>query len=398
MKKAISFLILFISASFFLPSNAHCVQFSLFVEPNVTRNDAVIGKIRGDIATQFSIFEAYFGANDLSFQINVYPTYKSIGQVFVNHGNSSAINIVLPGNFYKATEKTRTIYSDLLFKLYPSSSDGIRKSIAQFLSHEYYGIDTTEFATVSRFSFHDKPLPISIDAVSDNFSLTDRLSAKFKKIALTEGNASLGFFLDKALKNGLNFAIQEKYGQNFRAFVRSTPLLQVPKSFDKDLFVKIYNTESTLWSSLPQHPIPLDTAWRDDSQTKLELAKILILKNSKEETSSLVVEVENAIKAESAESFSWWFIAGFLFLVVAFCFGLTLRLSASYGTIRKPSSVPQKVAQTIDPVKQTAKTYLVDDSAQKSSSPPKPRFRGRPATRVDNEGKSSKNTKGRSKK
>lgn len=398
MKKAISFLILLVFASFFLPSNAHGVQFSLNVDPNVTKNEAIIGKIRGDIATQFSIFEAYFGSNELSYHINVYPTYKSIGQIFVNQADSSAINIVLPGNFYKITEKTRTIYHDLLFKLYPSSSEGLRKAIAQFLSHEYYGINTIEFATVSRFSFHDKPLPKSIDAVSENFSLTDRLSAKFKIIAQNEGNASLGFFLDKALKNGLSFAVKEKYDQDFRAFVRSTPLLLVPKTFDKDLFAKIYNTESILWSNLPQNSIPLDTAWREDLQAKLELAKILILKNSKEEVSGLVSDVENTIKAESVESFSWWFIAGFLFLVIAFCFGLTLQLSASYGTIRKPSHAPPR-PQTADALQQKPpKTYLVNEPEQKASSPPKPRFRGRPATRVDNDGKSSKNTKGRSNK
>lgn len=396
MRKAISSLIL-TTVLLIFPAFLFASQFQVTVDPNVTRDQVIVSKIRDDIATQFAIFESYFGTKSLVFEVIVYPTYKSVKQPLLGISNSSRINLVLPGFFYKSTGKTRTIYNDLLGNLYPYSSPTLRQAIAQFLSNEFYGVDSTQLASISRYSFHDMPIPDSIDANTQNHSISDRLSAKFKKIAIGEGNASLGFFLDKALNDGLSYAIQEKYKQDFKAFVRSTPLVSIPKSFDKESFKNIYASQAELWRKLPQKPIPLDTAWREDSQTKLELAKILLLKDSKEQVQTMISEVNQTIQARDAESFSWWFIAVFLFLIIVFCFGLTLKLSSSYGTVRSSSGGiskiknPEPVMKHIAPDKQP---NLVKDQPF-SEKTIKPRFRGRPATRVD---ANSKIAKGKQKK
>lgn len=398
MKKAISFLILaFIVATY--PNFLCASQFSLNVDPNVTRDHVVIGKIRDDIATQFAIFEAYFGTKQLNFEINVYPTYKSVRNSLLNIHNPQKINLVLPGFFYKSTGKTRTIYNDLLANLYPSSSKATRQAIAQFLSNEFFGIDSTQLASMSRYSFHDIPLPPSFESKTTNYSVVDRLSAKFKKIAMSEGNASLGFFLEKALNDGFSSAIKEKYNQDFKSFIRSAPLVPIPKTFDKDLFKSIYASQAELWKKLPQNPIPLDTAWREDSQTKLELAKILLLRDSREQVESIISEVNLTFGARNAESLSWWFISGFLFLIILFCFAVTLKLSSSYGTVRTLTHGLPKTGN-FEPTKNQAdskpKTYLVADHSA-VEKPKKPRFRGRPATRIDSEDK-AKNTKGKHRK
>lgn len=396
MKKAISFLIL-TTVMLFYPAFSNASQFQVTVDPNVTRDQVVVGKIRDDIATQFAIFESYFGTKSLTFEVNVYPTYKSVKQPLLGIGNSSRINLVLPGFFYKSTGKTRTIYNDLLADLYPFSSPTLRQAIAQFLSNEFYGIDSTQLASISRYSFHDLPIPDSIDAKTQNHSIFDRLSAKFKKIAISEGNASLGFFLEKALNDGLSFAINEKYKQDFKSFIRSTPLVSIPKTFDRELFINIYTFQAELWRKLPQKPIPLDTAWREDSQTKLELAKLLLLKDSKEQVQALISEVNQTIRARDAESFAWWFIAAFLLLIIVFCFGLTLKLSSSYGTVRSSSGGISKIKNT-EPVRHITSEKPQPNLAKDQSpfeKPSKPRFRGRPATRIDDD---SKNTKGKQKK
>lgn len=396
MKKAISFLIL-ATVMLFYPAFSSASQFQVTVDPNVTRDQVVVGKIRDDIATQFAIFESYFGTKPLTFEVNVYPTYKSVKQPLLGIGNSSRIDLVLPGFFYKSTGKTRTIYNDLLADLYPYSSPTLRQAISQFLSNEFYGTDSTQLASISRYSFHDLPIPDSIDSKTQNHSIFDRLSAKFKKIAITEGNASLGFFLEKALNDGFSFAIHEKYKQDFKSFIRSTPLVSIPKTFDKELFKNIHASQAELWKKLPQKPIPLDTAWREDSQTKLELAKLLLLKDSKDQVQALISEVNQTIHARDAESFAWWFIAAFLFLIIVFCFGLTLKLSSSYGTVRSSSDKNPKTDNP-ESIKYIApekpKSFLIKDQPP-ADKPRKPRFRGRPATRVDDD---SKNTKGKQKK
>jgi hypothetical protein len=393
MKRAISFLIL-ATVLLFYPAFSNATQFLLTVDPNVTRNQAVVSKIRDDIATQFTIFDSYFGTKLLTFEVIVYPTYKSIKHPILGIGNTSRINLVLPNFFYKSTGKTRTIYKDMLDNIYPYSSPATRQAIAQFLSNEFYGVDSTQLASLSRYSFHDMPIPDSIDSKTQNHSIYDKLSAKFKKIAISEGNALLGFFLEKALNDGLSYAIQEKYKQDFKSFIRSTPLVPIPKTFDKDLFKSIYNSQAQLWRKLPQKPIPLDTAWRNDSQAKLELAKILIMQDSKDQIQTMISEVNQTLNARDAESFSWWFISAFLFLIVVFCFTLTLKLSSSYGTIRNSHSKannPEPPTINISPEK--PKTYLISDQSPIEKSK-KPRFRGRPATRIDAENK-QKNSKGK---
>ena len=396
MKKATSLLVLAAFLLLLQPANAQTNEFTLVVDPNVTRDQVVIGKIKSDVATQFAIFESYFGTKSLDFKIIVYPTFKSVSQKFTLIQDPKTLNLVLPGYFYKSIAKTRTIYNELLASLWPGSSLNTRLAISEFLSNEFYGVDSTQLASLSRYSFHDIPLPQSIDRPVLHPSIIDRLAAKFKKIALNEGNASLGFFLQKALENSLESSIFDKYGQDFKSFIRSAALNPIPKNFDKDLFTSIYKTQIDLWKGMPSNPIPLDTAWRDDSQSKLELAKILFLRDSKDEVKPIILETELTLKAEKAESSVWWYISAILFLIVLFCFGITLQLSASYGTIRHHKKealpAPPKEINKVEPTN-SQKSFLVADSPIH-----KPRFRGRPATRTDIRPKGSNDSKRRGRK
>ncbi len=350
--------------------------------------------IEADIVTQFKLVQDNLGRSNTKLNVDVFPSYQSILAKQARFIDSDTIRLVVTPDYLKKTGSTKPIFYEILSVLYPNCLEQTKRILSFYFSSIYQKTDLQSFASLCRIVFAGEEIPLSAEGKEISLQVIARAAARIQNIEQNESQARLLEFLQICVKDGINKAITQLYGDNLRSFVRSAQLPLPPKTGREELvsLVKDYSEYSCM---PPQNKIPGDQISLQSHMDEVNIAIFQIAKSNISELKTTLGELSGELKVCRVRDMAWWILCLIsVFVVIAFLM-LLVRLSKEYGTQRHQKHETTKIIKPVKKMVDSVSTVSENiEEKNIENQEVKKRFRGKRVTKVGEEPK----TTGKSKK
>ncbi|HPM45318.1 MAG TPA: hypothetical protein PLR77_07975 [Caldisericia bacterium] len=343
--------------------------------------------IEADIVTQFKLVQDNLGHSNTKLNVDVFPSYQSILAKQAKFIDSDTIRVVVTPDYLKKTGSTKPIFYEILSILYPNCLEQTKRILSFYFSSIYQKINLQSFASLCRIVFAEEEIPVSAEAKEISLQIMARAAARIQNIGQNESQARLLEFLQICVKDGIDKAITQLYGDNLRSFVRSAQLPLPPKTGREELvnLVKDYSEYSCM---PPKNKVPGDQISLQSHMDEVNIAIFQIARGNTSELKATLGELSGELKVCKVRDMAWWILCLIsVFVVIAFLM-LLVRLSKEYGTQRHQKHETTKIIKTVEKMVDSTPAVSTNTEEKNIEHPEvKKRFRGKRVTRIGEESK-----------